>query len=88
MDQIRQCECKFCKPTHALRRIAERLASDDDMKSDIADIRAALDSWYEETFELQFDMDCIAAALGIEDAIGVGRIAIMEQIKTRLRVTE
>lgn len=76
----RPCECRFCKPSHALDRIAERLAGDATAMADVAEVGAALDAWYEETFELQFDLDCIASAVGIENAMGANGRQIIDRI--------
>lgn len=76
----RPCECRFCKPSHALDRIAKRLAGDAAAMADVAEVRVALDAWYEESFELQFELDCIASAAGIENAMGTTSRQIIEQL--------
>lgn len=80
LPKSKMCECKFCRPDHALTRISARLSHDEIAAGDLAEIRQGLERYYEETFEYQFDLDVIATALGIKDAIGVTRNIIMERI--------
>lgn len=67
---------------HALDRIAARLSDDEGVAADLKELGAALDRYYEETFEYQFDLDVIASALGMEDAQGTRRRAIVEHIRS------
>ena len=75
------CDCRFCAPSHALERIATLLQNDVTATGDIARVRAALNAWYEESFEAQFDLDIIASQLGVEPSIGVTRQQISERIE-------
>ena len=82
MTSDHTCDCRFCAPSHAFDRIATLLQNDATAAGDIARVRAALDAWYEESFEAQFDLDVIASWLGIEPSIGVTRQQITERIET------
>ena len=79
------CDCRFCRPSHALRRVAALLQDNPAASDDIAAIRAALDAWYEESFEAQYDLDVIATMLSVPGGnIGVRRTQIVEHIRAMM----
>jgi hypothetical protein len=82
------CDCRFCRPGHALSRVAALLQDNPAASDDIAAISTALDAWYEESFESQFDLDVIAATLGVPGGtIGVRRTQIVEHIRAMMTAT-
>lgn len=88
MTTDRACDCRFCAPVRALDRIALLLQNDATATGDIARVRTALDAWYEESFESQFDLDVIAATLGVPGGtIGVRRTQIVEHIRAMMTAT-
>ena len=79
------CDCRFCRPGHALSRVAALLQDNPAASDDIAAISAALDAWYEESFEAQFDLDVIATMLNVPGGnIGVRRTQIVEHIRATM----
>ena len=79
------CDCRFCRPGHALSRVAALLQDCPAAADDIAAIRVALDAWYEESFEAQFDLDAIATVLSVPGGnIGVRRMQIVEHIRAMM----
>lgn len=85
MNTDHTCDCRFCAPSHALDRIALLLQNDATATGDIARVRAALDAWYEESFEAQFDLDVIATMLNVPGGnIGVRRTQIVEHIRAMM----
>jgi hypothetical protein len=82
------CDCRFCRPGHALSRVAALLQDNPAASDDIAAISAALDAWYEESFEAQFDLDVIATMLNVPGGnIGVRRTQIVEHIRAMMTAT-
>jgi hypothetical protein len=80
---MNKCRCRFCMPSRALERLAARLQDDEVAALDVAELRTALDAWYEESFEAQFDLDVIAGALGMDSAIGITRQQIIDAIHSK-----
>ena len=85
MTSDHTCDCRFCRPGHALSRVAALLQDNPAASDDIAAISAALDAWYEESFEAQFDLDVIATMLNVPGGnIGVRRTQIVEHIRAMM----
>lgn len=66
IDDDHQCDCRFCRPSHAVRQLRRKYPDDPEVQELLAIIDVGLDDWYEDTFSDAMDIDLIASELGLD----------------------
>ena len=61
-----QCDCRFCRPSHAVRQLRRKYPDDPEALEALAIIDVGLGDWYEDSFSASMDIDRIASELGLD----------------------
>ena len=66
IDNGHQCDCRFCRPSRAVRQLRRKYPDDPEALELLAIIDVGLDDWYEDTFSDAMDINRIASELGVD----------------------
>ena len=66
IDNGHQCDCRFCRPSRAVRQLRHKYPDDPEVVELLAIIDVGLDDWYEDSFSAAMDIDRIASELGLD----------------------